>query len=335
MTPLVCVEKHRYPDLADAIAAVRDVWKDRPLAVEAESAHEWRLRVGSGWPMTPFPDPNAERVARAAFGVDAAGAHAYRRMERWGAGPLFLVCLNHCWALWAWSQAVARATDDTLTIVHLDAHADLQVPPLVCTDARGCFAAPTGGSRVDLGDPGSVESAILQGFVGIGGFIVPLMHANPDCDLVHVGPSHPAPRGAHVSYLGPRDLPCRTLTGMRKRPAMVAHARARQVYLWTDVAEDLVRLEPRGGVLLDVDMDYFCNRFEAPSQDRSRHEVAAEIDRVAVCLRAASWRHRVIAITVALSPGFFPSEYWVDALACLEAALRSIYEPPGALLRGR
>jgi hypothetical protein len=33
----------------------------------------------------------------------------------------------------------------------------------------------------------------------------------------------------------------------------------------------------------------------------------------------------VIAITVALSPGFFPSEYWTPALSRLEGSLRSIY----------
>lgn len=68
---------------------------------------------------------------------------------------------------------------------------------------------------------------------------------------------------------------------------------------------------------LDVDLHAFCNRFDGDSDRRDRPGSRAETStlhrRIASFfgeLNAASWRDQIEAVSVAASPGFFPSEYW-------------------------
>src|SRR5262249_20668974 len=76
-----------------------------------------------------------------------------------------------------------------------------------------------------------------------------------------------------------------------------------------------------GAVWLDIDLDAFCNRFDGDSSRRDiapteteAQEVTTRIDEFLGRLRAATWKEQVRAVSVAASPGFFPSEYWNTAV---------------------
>lgn len=330
MRQQVCIEKGRYVDEVAARAAVRDIWKDRPVIIESESAHEWIVRVQSGWPMTPFPDEKAEEVALQMFGLDVPKISSFRRGERWGETRFYLLSLSHAWALWAWSHALRSPAEEPLTLIHLDAHADLEIPSLVCTGERWRFDAPVGRDHLDLREPGSIATCIEEGFIGIGSFIVPLLYANHRCHFVSVEPD-PIPRGPRLAYLSPRWVPHHSLVGLHDRPAAIADREGSQSYLRIGNLDDLARLKPTGSVLLDIDMDYFCNPFEESEHSRERPlghswtDIESVIDGVLDVLQDAPWRSLVRVITVALSPGFFPSEYWSRALPRMEAGLRQAY----------
>ena len=85
---------------------------------------------------------------------------------------------------------------------------------------------------------------------------------------------------------------------------------------------------------LDVDLDAFCNRFDGDSDRRDRGvsptEVATMHRRIASFfaeLCAASWRDRIEAVSVAASPGFFPSEHW-------ETVIPTVYDGLAEALGG-
>jgi hypothetical protein len=122
--------------------------------------------------MTPFPDLTAEEVARAMFGLNPSQISAFHRTEVWPDGRFYSLSLSHAWSLWAWSNVLQGPTEP-LTVIHLDAHADLEIPALVCSAAAGRFNAPVGSGYLDIGEPASVASCLEDGFIGIGGFIVP------------------------------------------------------------------------------------------------------------------------------------------------------------------
>lgn len=325
----VCVEKASYADEPAMRAAVRDIWKDHPVAIESESAHEWIIQVQSGWPMRPFPDEQAEDVAQAMFAVDRVHASSFHRGQRWTENCFYSMSLSHAWALWAWSEALTDPVDEPLTLIHLDAHADLEIPSLVCTDERWRFNAPVGNHHLDLREPDSIAACINEGFVGIGSFIVPLLYANHRCHFVSVEPDSD-PRGPRVAFLNPRRVPHYSLVGLHDRPAAIVDREGTQPYLRVGNLDDLATLEPSGSVLLDIDMDYFCCPFEDEHSRGSRSEhswalIEPVIDRVLDVLQRAPWRPLVRVITVALSPGFFPSQYWSIALEKMETGLRHTF----------
>ena len=70
-------------------------------------------------------------------------------------------------------------------------------------------------------------------------------------------------------------------------------------------------------IWLDVDLDAFCNRFDGDSDNRQKRgsidELNATIKRGGEFLEnlsQADWLEDIAAVSVAASPGFFPSEYW-------------------------
>jgi hypothetical protein len=333
MSSLICVEKRTHPDAGAAKTAVRDLWKDRPTSIVAETAQEWFVRVDAGWPMTPCPDAGADAMVARLFGVTSATAHTFHTSEQWRSDCLYVFSLAHCWALWGWSRALPDLATEPITVIHLDAHADLQTPALVCTEDPTRFSAPAGPWVLDLGDPVSIEDMIERGFVGIGGFLAPLLYANRECDLIHVEPQVGAPEGARLAFLNPCQVPHRTLAGVHNRPTARCQGSSGQVYLCTDNLTDLERLDLRRTVLLDIDMDYFCNRFEETTngssslagEDDCWPRIEDSIGRLGDILTAVSWRHQVRAVSVALSPGFFPSEYWEASVAKLKDVLSACY----------
>jgi len=77
-------------------------------------------------------------------------------------------------------------------------------------------------------------------------------------------------------------------------------------------------------VWLDVDLDAFCNRYNGDSDRRSvvateeeKQTMRRRISDFLNALAVAKWRKRIRAVSVAASPGFFPSEYWDEAIPTL------------------
>jgi hypothetical protein len=74
--------------------------------------------------------------------------------------------------------------------------------------------------------------------------------------------------------------------------------------------------------LLHIDLDYFNNRFNGDSDwelhssrhDPTSHEIMSAIDLVFNTLAVRGIFDRIVDITVALSPGFFPAEFWSLAI---------------------
>lgn len=97
-------------------------------------------------------------------------------------------------------------------------------------------------------------------------------------------------------------------------------------YLWVRPGEPLPPIaDGSGPVLLDIDMDYFDN-----SLDTCRDDPPVPTGHVLDLIRAfggqlRAWkpRARVAAVTIALSPGFFPARHWADGLAGVTDELRS------------
>jgi hypothetical protein len=315
---------------ADAAACLDALYQDRYPVLESETGRERVFRMMPAHAPGVRADPGLERVARSMFGVVPEEMHSHRDLETWCGQVLRMRSFSHTWALLAWSLWLSEGrVGERPLVIHLDHHDDLGAPPLVCTGDPGTFRTPIGGRTVSVADPATVEAAILAGFVGIGTFVVPFLHTIGGFDLLSIFPAFPGLPGGASSAVALTRKPLVSRAARGERPALGATDSHTPAGTYT-TSQDLgliERLEATGPVLLDVDMDYFCNRLDTEhgppaSRGPGLSEICAEIDELCAALRSNSpLARRVEVVSIALSPGFFPSEYWPDALPRLERGL--------------
>ncbi|MEU1972837.1 cyclophane-containing peptide 2OG-Fe(II) oxygenase YhhC [Microbacterium sp. NPDC019599] len=272
----------------------------------------------------------------ATVGASLSERGAYRVLRCFEDDRLYLRTLDHQWALWAWSKWIRRTGwRGPLHLLHLDAHDDLASPPLACTDSPAKFSLPLSGSVLDTADPSTVAQAILRGRIGVGSFIAPLIGGPNRIDILH---AVPAEVERHVVAVSRGEEPFTSgLPGMKPRvdrDPLVADDRA-STYTIGSVA-DIATLEVVAPVLLDIDMDFFSNRVGADDPDAQVDEglqgVLSRIEQVGGCLASnQALQENVAVVTVALSPGFFPSEYWSAALPAVENAIARALHPFASL----
>ena len=97
---------------------------------------------------------------------------------------------------------------------------------------------------------------------------------------------------------------------------------------------------PDAAVLLHIDLDFFNNRFNGDSDWRThlkRHDpcladILATIDSIFASLAAGRVLEKVVDITVAISPGFFPAELWEPTVNAVRAHTETLSRTAGIIL---
>ena len=94
-----------------------------------------------------------------------------------------------------------------------------------------------------------------------------------------------------------------------------------EAWRWQEAPLLPLGLDDCQSVWLDVDLDAFCNRYDGDSDrahilstESERLILRQRMDRFLDRLSNASWKSRGDAVSIAASPGFFPSEYWDEAI---------------------
>jgi hypothetical protein len=307
-------------DPHEAAAAVLSWYRDRTV-VACSSANETLYCVVPDTARATARDRSFERNLREEFGLSLEAVASMHWEERPGRVATHW-SFNHCWALKPWARHLLGRSGRPPLVIHLDAHDDLAAPPVAATSVTGVFTAPVGDATLDLRDAETIDHFILRGFVGIGSFIAPIVHAVPEIEIVHVAREHPS--GAEELELVLREDRQSTYTGTACRCPGVTlsplHEPARRRYTRTsDVRVAIERARGRE-VVLDIDLDYFSNAFDDRrpvaeddvSIDAGLAGAAALVDDLEGALRDAAVVPAVA--TVALSPGFFPSDGWSTLL---------------------
>jgi hypothetical protein len=214
--------------------------------------------------------------------------------------------------------------------LHPDDHDDLMSPDLLRTD--GALTDLLTSRVFDLWQPESVHSAIASGAIGIASFIVPLLHFGPRIHVRHLkatsgGRSRRRAYSLVRGYIGDDVLgnkavrPCVRAADHPSSPCI-------EYTVVTDVRERLAAL-PNWPAFLHIDLDYFCNRYDGGARwmDRSQRKDASSaqvLESLGVlfgALRDSGVSRQIVDTTVAMSPGFFPAEYWPAAVAWLDGHL--------------
>lgn len=306
-------------DLNAAMDLLFDHFPDHYPELVADRDDAWIFRLG--WSPDPayYVDPLVLQGAQA-YGVDLETMPRLVRSEQIN-GTLFSLSMLHSRALLAAcaslnSNDVERGT----VIVHIDDHSDL-MPLLLSPEInQRQFQDEIFQQTVDLSDPNALEQAIDRGVITKGNFLTAYLLAMPPGCLIHTGPGVEeramwlVPRPYQTAFAG-RSY---SQTGLQMQeqaaPGLWGFRQTRHL-------PDDLSIDTHERVWLDVDLDAFCNRYCGDSDlryqiatTRECEEMRERIEQFLSQLAEARWVAQIAVVTIAISPGFFPAEYWSYAV---------------------
>ncbi|NYS60695.1 hypothetical protein [Vreelandella salicampi] len=299
-------------------AQLRDYFCDKD-AVACVQGNQWLLELGWSNEAERYVDPRLDE-GLAWWGLVEYREIAIARKRR---GRLLLT-LNDTWTLESWSQWLQKQPGRShadVVVLHVDDHKDVGSPRLFQQGEGWCD--PISGKVVALDQPDSVTQAIESGALGMGSFLTPFLHFAPGADVRHLCQ---APKCVTTvdSVVKPVWINDTLLVPSMQRPAIKLVQDATGVgpgrYRFTNDLETWLEDVALCGkdILLHIDMDYFCNRYDGDSDfienpgplDIPLERVLARIDKLSAALQRHQLIERLVDITIAFSPGFFPAEYW-------------------------
>lgn len=244
--------------------------------------------------------------------------------------PKWQLSLNDSWTLFSWSHWLAacaanNALPSEVVLLHVDDHDDLMSPCLWST--QGGWSDAITHQPVNLLMPETVSTAITSGAIGIGSFIVPLLYQIPKVHIRHLCATGYSSSRQGVYRLQRITATDNLLAPDRLRPTVRLEVTPESfkgntdnliTYSVSAKPEEWLQSLPNAPTLLHLDLDYFNNRFNGDSDwefnpsrhDPASYEILSAIDSVFDALFLQGVFDRIVNVTAALSPGFFPSEFW-------------------------
>lgn len=304
-------------------AQLRDYFCDKD-ALATQVGDQWALKLV--WSDDPhrYVDPRLDE-GLAWWGSNLRPQDMALARKRRGR---LLLSLNDTWTLESWSEWLARTPQHPhITVLHVDDHKDLGVPRIF-QHANGWFD-PIKGQAVSLHHPSTVTSAIKSGAFGMGSFLTPFLHYAPSTDVRHLcqGPKCTRTVDSIIkleyfpdTLLNPDE--CRLGVSLVPDGNGVGRGHYRftnDIDAWLEGFNSIAERDT--AILLHIDMDYFCNRYDGDSDsvenpgplNCSLPEILSRIDELTIALRDHHVLERLVDIVIAFSPGFFPAEFWAKS----------------------
>jgi hypothetical protein len=292
-----------------------------------ETSGEWRISLLK--PNCPefFIDPEIRQNSEIWGGIKKLSEISYFYRD---VGNVF-ESFNDNWTLLSWAQKWTHYKQSspflhhqTLTILHLDDHEDL-MNPRVCIREDQMFDMIT-KQEIELSNPALVESALISGAIGIGSFIPPFLFAlqGTKIQLRHLSERYADKRSCiqkiHLKKIEDNFLEEESIRlGLhRVNIDEPGDSDSEHCYHVTSNSDEFLSDIPDGPIFIHFDMDYFNDRFDGcscwESEERCHNpslpQVMERLDSFLDKLMHFDIKDRIISVTVAVSPGFFPSEMW-------------------------
>ncbi|WP_210162884.1 GNAT family N-acetyltransferase [Pleomorphomonas oryzae] len=304
-------------DAAQRHAVLREYFCDKDASA---------VRTPEGWSLTlSWPgDPERHIDPALDVGLKWWGGHirreemasAFRRDGR------LTRCLYDSWTLVSWARWLERRGPtalESVIILHVDDHRDLGSPRLV--DEGSSWRDLISGRNCDLRDPSSVIAAIESGAIGMGSFMAPFLAIAPHAEVRHLCQPPKALRTQDFEIrrvTTPDNLlePGAPRLGIGLTPVAPGIGRGR--YRITPSIDDWLDGVDGRPILLHIDLDYFCNRYDGDSDWAFRSErldpppaaIDRQMDDLVKALNLRRVAERIEDVVLAFSPGFFPAELW-------------------------
>jgi hypothetical protein len=327
--PRVVVAAVDWPSPNAAMDSLFDLFPDKYPALINEASGKWTFELH--WPrhLLETVDPLLLGQARNLFDTPLSDLDRYIEVRRHGNAD-FVFSMFHSRALLAPALAMQRNGSVPRVVIHVDAHHDLAACLMVPTQPE-TLANRLFDRKCHLRDPESVNAAIDAGLINKASFLTAFVGATWGTALAHV--DHAVAKEQFwlepvIDSMSFGMVSCERLS-IHFRKAVATNARWK-VLESPDLPIDL-SVQRDDQVWLDVDLDAFCNRFDGDSDARSRRGSAEELGELnqrigafLADLTRCHWAANITAVSVAASPGFFPSEYWELAIPAINHGIENV-----------
>lgn len=224
------------------------------------------------------------------------------------------------WTVYYWSLAFTwliskNYATKKFTLIHIDDHLDFDSPHIIFDGNQ--YKSIFSHQKVHFFDPPSIETSILEKSIGNGSFIAPILHSLQEVNILHLRYSH---KGGLKQYgLNCIQIEDSLLAKGEKRPSLkLTESTSKHNYFIDSNPKNLLEKAQESEVIfLHIDCDAFSNRYNLDSNWMS-NQVSIDLkleqikDKITELLYEVSRLPALILMNVALSPGFFPSEYWLE-----------------------
>ena len=229
-----------------------------------------------------------------------------------------MISFYDSWSIYYWSLVFSflqfkEETPGHVTLLHVDDHQDLNSPLLaVDNESYECLLS---GNKVSFLNPSSIKESVLIKSIGIDSFITPLVNNCKTFHISHLRCSHLKGECRYGLRLLNKDD--ELLSTDKQRSSLIFEDEGKD-YLYTissDVKSLLNQVNSNSLFLLHIDCDAFSNRFNLDTNWKPDNvSIDLNLDCIKLNVRKllyeVSQKSKRVFINIALSPGFFPSEYW-------------------------
>jgi len=223
------------------------------------------------------------------------------------------------WSLYYWSLLAAYLREKnekrSFFLLHIDDHKDLGSPLFFIEDDD--YFSMLNHEKISFSNPSSIRDAVLSKSIGIDSFIVPLLSSHEVQYISHLKYSHTSKKKT-VGLEIKKELDSILSFGKNRLKVHFSTQPSTISYSISNTIETIMPTIPEDSILLlHIDCDGFFNRYNLDENwhksSLGKEKTLDEVKRMILNLsEALKSLPNQIFINIALSPGFFPSEYWKE-----------------------
>ncbi|WP_322923887.1 hypothetical protein [Paenibacillus campi] len=312
---VITFQKLKAANANDAMDQLFEIFEDKYPILVAEDQTKWYFQLN--WPIDKYwyvdPDLFSQKNDNILSCNDIPTYY-----KQYDDGRMHIsVSMLHSKAILGISEILHFIKIDT--IVHIDDHSDLMAP-LLYRQGDGFYTSLFEG-EIKITDINHMEKCIERGVFGIGSYLSAFILMTEPGFIYHIKQSsafissttyslYPRIKSQHIGGYSLKQ----TFLDKKDRHEGDALWKYKQTNNFEDVEETV------GNVWLDIDLDYFSNRYDRDTDwknkntlNPNRAEMIALMQHTLLKITTSHWIKQVQFVSISYSPGFFPSEYFKEA----------------------
>jgi hypothetical protein len=309
------ISKANEGDFNKAYEIILEMFRDKIPVLISEDEHNWHFSLEQAIDPEWYVDSLLVGKVKEVFNLSLKDiANYYKIYQR---KVCTIITMYHSWALLSVPNIIKR---DFTTIIHIDDHTDLMSGFFKKDEHNSNQLIDTiWGFTINLNESNDIMNAIDRGIIGMGNFLTAYLLATPAGRFYHI-------KSLDSQNFEQKDYSLQLkeeqfILGEDKYVQINPHlSEERNENNWTyTLTEAIPKLLDKGrdeNVWLDIDLDYFSNRFNKDSDwmkneyyDPTLEKIIVDMEKLLDLIKQSTWVNNVTALTIAFSPGFFPSEY--------------------------